>query len=93
VVLLWGRHLATWSLAIDEHSGHEGLRGSGHRSVIPYVHGRTELYCPSLYEPEPFLFLTSWKWHLPWKKKIFEPILPWKKKITLDYPKPLIHIV
>jgi hypothetical protein len=26
-------------LAIREHSGHEDLRGSGHRSVIPYVHG------------------------------------------------------
>jgi hypothetical protein len=56
VVLLWGRHLASWSLAIDEHSGHKGLCGSDRRSVIPYVHRRTELYCPSMYEPEPFLF-------------------------------------
>jgi hypothetical protein len=27
-------------LAPDERSGHQDLRGSGHRSVIPYVHGR-----------------------------------------------------
>jgi hypothetical protein len=56
VIFLWGRYLASWSLAMDEHSGLEGLRGSGHRSIIPYVHRRTELYCPSLYEPEPFPF-------------------------------------
>jgi hypothetical protein len=61
VVLLWGRHLASWSLALDEHSGHEDLRGLGHRSAIPYVNGRTELYCSSLYELEPFLFSTIWK--------------------------------
>jgi hypothetical protein len=65
VVLLWGRPLASWLLAIDEHSGHEGLRGSDRRSVIPYVHGRTELYCSSLHELEPFLFLTPWKWRIP----------------------------
>jgi hypothetical protein len=56
VVLLWGRHLASWSLALDIHNGHEDLRGSSRRSVIPYVHGRTELYYSSLYEPEPFFF-------------------------------------
>jgi hypothetical protein len=56
VVLLWGRSLASWLLAIDEHNGHEGLRDLVRRSVILYVHGRTELYCSSLYEPEPFLF-------------------------------------
>jgi hypothetical protein len=65
VVLLWGKPLASWLLAIDEHSGHEDLRGSDRRSVIPYVHERTELYCSNLYEPESFLFLTSWKWRLP----------------------------
>jgi hypothetical protein len=58
MVLLWGRPLATWLLAMDEHTGLEDLRGLGHRSVIPYVHGRTKLYCSSLYESEPFLFLT-----------------------------------
>jgi hypothetical protein len=26
-------------LVIREYGGHEGLRGSGRRSVIPYVHG------------------------------------------------------
>jgi hypothetical protein len=48
MVLLWGRHLASLLLAIDEHNGHQGLRGSGRQSVIPYVHGRTELYYSSL---------------------------------------------
>jgi hypothetical protein len=27
-------------LAIEEHGGDEDLRGSGHRSVTPYVHKR-----------------------------------------------------
>jgi hypothetical protein len=48
VVLLLEGVLISWSLAMDERGGHEDLRGSGHRSVIPYVHGRTELYCSSL---------------------------------------------
>jgi hypothetical protein len=26
-------------LVIREYGGHEDLRGSGHRSVIPYIHG------------------------------------------------------
>jgi hypothetical protein len=46
-----------WSLAVDERGVHKDLRDSGRQSVIPYVHGRTELYCSSLYEPESFLFL------------------------------------
>jgi hypothetical protein len=25
---------------MEEHGGHEDLRGSGRRSVIPYVHGK-----------------------------------------------------
>jgi hypothetical protein len=57
VVLLLGRDLTSWSLAIDERGGHEDLRGSGRRSVIPYVHGRIGLYCSSLLcmcVPEPF---------------------------------------
>jgi hypothetical protein len=61
VILLWGRPLAPWSLALDEHSGLEGLCSSGRQSVIPYVHGRTELYCPSLDAPEPILFSTPLK--------------------------------
>jgi hypothetical protein len=35
-------------LVIKEYGGHEDLRGSGRRSVIPYVHGRKELYCSVL---------------------------------------------
>jgi hypothetical protein len=49
VVLLLEGVLVSWSLAMDERGGHKDLRGSGRRSVIPYVHGRTELYCSSLY--------------------------------------------
>jgi hypothetical protein len=30
VVLLLERALVSWSLAMDEHGGHENLRGSGH---------------------------------------------------------------
>jgi hypothetical protein len=59
VILLLERALVSWSLAIDEHGGHEDLRSSGRRSVIPYVHGRTGLYCsslPCLCEHEPYLF-------------------------------------
>jgi hypothetical protein len=33
---------------MDERVGHEDLCGLGHRSVISYVYGRTELYCSSL---------------------------------------------
>jgi hypothetical protein len=48
----WRGLLVSWSLAMDERGGHKDLRGSGHRSIIPYIHGRTELYCSSLYEPK-----------------------------------------
>jgi hypothetical protein len=48
VVHLLEGALVSWSLAMDERGGHEDLRGLGHRSVIPYVHGRTELYYSSL---------------------------------------------
>jgi hypothetical protein len=41
---------------MDECGEHEDLLGLGHRSVIPYIHRRTELYYSNLYEPEPFLF-------------------------------------
>jgi hypothetical protein len=57
VILLLERVLVSWSLAIDERDGHEDLRGSGHRSVISYVHVRTDLYyssLPCLCESEPF---------------------------------------
>jgi hypothetical protein len=56
-------------VVIDERDGHEDLRGSGHQSVIPYVHERMKLYCsslPCLCEPEPFFFLSTLvKWRLP----------------------------
>jgi hypothetical protein len=45
VVLLLEEALVSWSLALGERDGHDDLRGSGHLSVIPYVHERTELYC------------------------------------------------
>jgi hypothetical protein len=44
VVLLRGRHLASWLLALGERDGHNDLRGSGRLSVIPYIYGRIELY-------------------------------------------------
>jgi hypothetical protein len=28
------------ALAMEKHGGHEDLRGSGRRNVIPYIHGR-----------------------------------------------------
>jgi hypothetical protein len=45
VVLLWGRPLASWLLALGEYGGHDDLRGLGRLSIIPYIHGRTEMYC------------------------------------------------
>jgi hypothetical protein len=65
VVLLLEGVVVSWSLAMDERGGHEGLRRSGRRSIIPYVHGRTELYCPSLYEPKPAFSFAPEKWRLP----------------------------
>jgi hypothetical protein len=44
VVFLWGRSLASWLLALGEPGEHNDLRGLDRLSVIPYVHGRTELY-------------------------------------------------
>jgi hypothetical protein len=49
VVLLLEGALVSWSLAMDERGGHEDLCGSGRWSVIPYVHGTTELYCAQAY--------------------------------------------
>jgi hypothetical protein len=64
VVLLLEEALVSWSLAMDERDGHKDLYGSVRRSVIPYVHERTELYCSSMYEPEHF-FPTPVKRCLP----------------------------
>jgi hypothetical protein len=49
VILLLEGALVSWSLAMNERGGHRDLRGSGRRSVIPYVHMRMELYCSSMY--------------------------------------------
>jgi hypothetical protein len=57
--------LFSWLLAMDERGGHENLCGSGHQSVIPYVYGRTELYCSRLSCLSLFFFSTLVKWHLP----------------------------
>jgi hypothetical protein len=75
VVLLLEGALVSWSLGMNENGGHKDLRGSGHRSVIPYVHERNEVYCSSLAclcEPEyclsfrpsadPFLMRQMLKW-------------------------------
>jgi hypothetical protein len=51
MVLLLEGALVSWSLAMNEGDGHEDLRGSGHQSVIPYIHRRTELYCSRLALP------------------------------------------
>jgi hypothetical protein len=45
VLLLQEMHLASWLLALGERGGHGDLRGSDLQSIIPYVHGKTELYC------------------------------------------------
>jgi hypothetical protein len=57
MILLLEGTLVSWSLVMDERDGYEDLRGSGRRSIMPYVHGRMELYCsslPCLCELEPF---------------------------------------
>jgi hypothetical protein len=81
VVLLLEEDLVSWSLAINERDGHEDLRGLGRRSVIPYVHGRTWLYCsslPYLCDPEPYLFLAPVKWRLP------EPFIAQGRTVTMS---------
>jgi hypothetical protein len=48
VVLLLKGALVSWLQAMDERSGHEDLCDVGHRSIIPYIYERIELYCSSL---------------------------------------------
>jgi hypothetical protein len=45
VLLLLEGDLVSCLLAMDERDGHEDLHASDRRSIIPYVYGRTELYC------------------------------------------------
>jgi hypothetical protein len=85
VVLLSERDLVSWSLAIDERDEHEDLHGSSYRSVIPYIHRRTGLYCLSLLclcEPEAYLFPASTpilvKWRLP------EPFIAQGQVVTMS---------
>jgi hypothetical protein len=77
VVLLLERALVSWSLAMDEHSGHEDLRGSGRWSVISYIHERMELYCSSVPCLSLFFFLTPVKWCLP------EPFIAQGRAVTI----------
>jgi hypothetical protein len=66
MLLMWGRPLAFLVFALDERGGHDDLCGSDRLSIIPYIHGRTELYfCSSLHCLSLFLFSTPWKWCLP----------------------------
>jgi hypothetical protein len=48
VIFLLEEVVVSWSLAMDEYGGHECLCGSGRWSIIPYIHGKTELYFSSL---------------------------------------------
>jgi hypothetical protein len=78
VALLLEGALFSWSLDMDERSGYEDLRGSGRRSVIPYIHGRTEvvLLKPALFEPA-FLSAPE-KWRLP------EPFIAQGRTVTMS---------
>jgi hypothetical protein len=80
MVLLLGRALASWLLAIDERGGHKDLCGLDCQSVISYIHRRTRLYCsnlPCLCEPEHF-FLTPVKWCLS------EPFIAQGRTVTMS---------
>jgi hypothetical protein len=78
VVLLLEGALISSSLAMDERSGHEDLRGLRRWSVIPYVNGRMKLYCSSLpFLSLPFLFAPE-KWRLP------EPFIAQGRAVTIS---------
>jgi hypothetical protein len=78
VVLLLKRVLVSWSLAMDERGGHKDLCGLDHRSVIPYIHGTTKLYCSSL----PCLSL-SFLPPPPMKRRLPEPFIAQGRAVTL----------
>jgi hypothetical protein len=48
MVILLNMTLVSWSLAMNEHGGYEDLRGLSRRSALPYIHGRTGLYCSNM---------------------------------------------
>jgi hypothetical protein len=79
VVLLLEGALVSWSLAMIECGGYKDLRGSGRRSVIPYVHRRTELYCSSLpCMSLPFL-------PAPEKWRLSEPFIAQGQAVTMSH--------
>jgi hypothetical protein len=68
VILLLEGALVSWSLAMYERGEHGDLRSSGRRSVISYVHGRTELY----YSSVPCLSLS---FHPPFGSGVYPGLL------------------
>jgi hypothetical protein len=79
VVFLLEGTLVSWSLAMDERGGHEDLRGSGRRSVITYIHGRTDLYCSSL----PCLSLPFSSAPVKWR--LLKPFIAQGRVVTLRF--------
>jgi hypothetical protein len=77
MVLLLERDLVSWSLAIDERGGHGDLHSSSRRSVISYVHGRTDFYCSSL-SCQSLSFLSA-----PVKRRLPEPFITQGQAVTL----------
>jgi hypothetical protein len=63
---------------MDKRGGHEDLRGSDYRSVIPYVHRKTELYCSSLPCLSLFFLFAPLKWRLP------EPFIAQGRAVTMN---------
>jgi hypothetical protein len=78
MVLLLERALVSWSLVMDERGGHEDLRGSGRRSVIPYVHGRIGVVLLKSALPEPAFSSAPEKWRLP------EPFITQGRAVTMS---------
>jgi hypothetical protein len=86
VVLLLEGVLVSWSLAMDERGRHKDLRGSTHRSVIPYVHGRIELHCTSLLCLSLFyLFFRPWSTYPSTlvKRRLLELLIAQGRAVTL----------
>jgi hypothetical protein len=62
---------------MDQHGGYEDLHGSGHQSVIPYVHRRTEVLLLKPTLPEPAFFSS------PVKRRLSEPFIAQHRTVTL----------
>jgi sugar phosphate permease len=78
-----GGGLVSWSLAIDEHSGLKDLRGLGHQSIIPYVHGRTELYCSACMSLSLSFFFTVNLFSTPRKRYLPGPFIAQGRVVTM----------